>query len=576
MIHFLKNKPGLSICITSLIFLFLLKLPLNLSVVCANENQGFAFTWGQNLLLWQQLAPGRGPLFVFLYAIVLKLFGFNTWAIIAIHFLETIISVLIAIALYLIVSSILKSTIFGGLSVLFWVELVSTPIGASTLPIEIQSHHNLNEENLCVFFSLYSILCLALSNFFNDKKYKTKDRIYSFLAGVLATCSFMSKSSGAILFIALFFWFSQLFFFNNEHFKHLKNRIIFCCFGILLGLILLNIIFYLFHGDLIQAWKDYFLIGMYRSTHLASFKSLFGSFLSFMTRSTYSISNFILFSIALLLFFYGLLNRAFITNKGDVNYLFWTLISIWGLGNICVIIAPGEYQPYYYYLIWPQLAIVFSIGLQRIVPFLSSLSKKMTVCMIFLICLFFFHRLVISAPAHFKLVEELINVSIFNQLQSFQDPVLPYDRQGVNRPGFLQLADGVNALLPNKDGTLYIFNFDRKMTPSAFTPLTYIYAKRYPPTTVDASLLAIPNIIGSKLKVLKQELISKPPEVLIVSKNIFLEPWQAKYLPDFLEWFSIFVSNNYKFETTFSYQELINVNEITDYFVYRKLNTLSH
>ena len=153
-----KNHVGLLLCVSSLFIYFLLQLPLILSVECANENQGFAFTFGQGLLLWHKLPPGRGLLFVLPYAIILKIFGYNTWAILAVHFLETIVLISIGILIYLIVNRTLKNSFYSALAVLLWVIMVSSPIGGSDLKIEIRSHYNLQDECLSVLFSFIGSL----------------------------------------------------------------------------------------------------------------------------------------------------------------------------------------------------------------------------------------------------------------------------------------------------------------------------------------------------------------------------------------------------------------------------------
>ena len=154
--------------------------------------------------------------------------------------------------------------------------------------------------------------------------------------------------------------------------------------------------------------------------------------------------------------------------------------------------------------------------------------------------------------------------------QSFQDPVLPYNSELVEREGLLKAADAVNVLIPNKRETLYIFNFASRGV-TGFTPLTYIYAKRYSPTTVDSALLQVPTIIESKLKILKRDLINRPPNILIISKDIYLEPWQIKYMEPFLNWFKNFlINNNYKIVKVFNLSHADGNKETFN--VYKKSN----
>ena len=63
-----KNILGIILCLASFLIYFLLKLPLDLSVVCTNENQGFAFIFGQHFLNHLIVSPGRGLFYVAFYA----------------------------------------------------------------------------------------------------------------------------------------------------------------------------------------------------------------------------------------------------------------------------------------------------------------------------------------------------------------------------------------------------------------------------------------------------------------------------------------------------------------------------
>lgn len=570
MNNFIKNNTGLLICIGFLLILFLLNIPINLSVVCANENQGFAFTFGEGLLRWKELACGRGILFVSLFASILKIFGFNTYSIIAVHILETIILLLIGVLIYLIVSKSTKNNFLGGLSTALWVIMISTPIGTSGLQVEILSHYNLNEENLCVLFSLSSLLCMVVSNFFNPDKgtlISRKEKLFSFLAGVFTVCSLMSKANGAILLIATVLWFLLLFAFRKQEFKFLSTKILYYFSGAIFSLSLFNIVLYILSGDLVHVWKDYFLLGNYTNEHLTSVKLLLSMVLKFMTRYTNSISNFVLFFFGLLLFILGILKWMF-QKEGKNNLTnFWLLIGIWGLGNVCVIIAPGGYQPYYYHLIWPSLSIVFVIGLHELFLFLR-VQKAIIFFVSLLVIAFFSHRICLSASAHYHIAREHSTLSVFNQPQSFQDPVLPYNPKLNYRPYQLILADGINVHLPDKNNTFYILAFsDFGLT--AINPLTYIYSKRASPTTVDFSLLAVPTIIEMKLKVLKRDLFNRKPDVLIISTNIPLRPWQVQYLSPFLAWVQELIKSSYHFETSFN---LAVTNDKTEtFFVYRKI-----
>ena len=524
--NLIKKESGLIICIFSLLIYVLLRFPLNNSVVCANENQGFAFTFGNTFLEWGELAPGRGLLFVALYALVIKLFGFNTYSIIAIHVLETVFVLTVGMLLYLVTQNIVKNSFLSGLATLFWILMISTPVGYSNLVVELRSHYNFNEENLCLLFSLFSIYCL-----------QKKHQWFFFFAGVLAICSLMSKANGAVVSIATILWFIQLKFFQKNIFAKLKKNIIYYFFGVLLSLVLFNIIIYLFNPNLIAFWKDYFLLGVYKTNHLASLNSFFHGIFNFMTRHTNSTNNFVLFSLALILFIYGIAKL----NTTKNTYLIWSLVGLWGLGNACVIIIPGTYQPYYYHLIWPSIALVFVFGINE----LFQSNKKIFAflgAIIFLII--FTHRIFTSIPAHISLTKELNQVSISSQPQSFQDPVLPYDIETYKREGHLKSADAINIFIPKKKDTFYIFNFNKQGV-SGFSPLSYIYAKRSSPTSVDCNLLKIKNIAETKLTTLRKDLTNRPPHALVLSKDMIFTDWQKELFKPFLSWFNNFIQDNY-------------------------------
>ncbi len=371
----------------------------------------------------------------------------------------------------------------------------------------------------------------------------------------------MVKTNGAILLIATVLWFFCLSAFQKTDFKVLSTRILYYFSGVVISLLIFYAILYSYNHDLISLWRDYYFAGSYTQEHLKSIKTLLKSFFMFMTRYTNSVSNFILFFITIILFICGVVKSLFKNQSKVIS--FWLLMSLWGFGNICVIIIPGEYQPYYYYLIWPSIAIVFVLGLYE----LSNRKIILAFASLF-ISIFFLCRIYISIPSHYYLIRALTALSIFNQPQSFQDPVLHYKANLSFRPRIFQLADAVNSLLPDKSSTFYILDFSNKGL-IAFTPLSYIYAKRYAPTTVDAGLLGVPNIIETKLKDLKRDLARRKPDIFIVSKSISLQPWQVRYLPSFLEWVNNLIKEEYRLETFFNL--VMPDNQSETFLIYRKI-----
>lgn len=567
----LKNRIGFILCLSSLIIYCLVKLPLNLSVVCPNHNEGFSLAYGQHFLLSHKLTPGRGPLFVFIYALILQIFGFNTWTIIALHYLQTIVVITIGILLYFILKRALKSDLSGGLATLLWIILISAPIGGSELMVEINSHYALEPEYFCVLFSLLSVLCLLFGDFFKTEKKITKktEIIFSFLAGLLAVLAFMIKATGAVLLIATALWFISVYLFNEKIIRISKILLYFS--GLISGLLLFSAVFYISNGELISSWKDYFLIGSYTREHLSSLQSIVISIFKFMTRFTSSTSNFIIFLITFLFFVWGLIKGILLGKQITSASLLWSFISIWGIGNVCGIIMPGMYQPYYYHLIWPVIAIIFVLGFHQIFSYLKKLNNKPIIILTSLILLaFFIYRVALTIPAYSKLGEKFMSVSVFNQPQSFQDPVLDYDTSLTNRHGSLQVADLINTLTPDKKSTIYIFNFSGSDL-SGLTPLTYIYAKRYPPTSIDCNLLKVDAILTNKLQILKEDLIRNHPEILILSGNSYLHPEEVKTMMPFIEWFGSYISDNYRVERTFNITQAVNEMKAENFIIYRKL-----
>ena len=563
-----KRNSGRALLLFSLFFYVLLKLPSDLAIICPGENEGLSFIYGQNFLLHKDLVIGRGLLFVLAYTFILKIFGFNTYSIIAVHFMQTIIIILSGIAIYLMVKRVVKEELYSGLAVLLWILMLMTPVGASGIITESRSHYALEPEVFCVFFSLYSILCLSLGNYFDTShksKPNAKEKLFLFLAGVLAVCSFMFKASGAVLLIATFFWFLFFLFFRRESFNILTENMTFYLCGALVSLIFFDFILYLLTGDLTKWWRNYFLIGSYNHDYLNSPLLFLKSVYHFMTRYTSSVNNFLLFFLGITFFLAGACRCFFSRNNMSPFLFFWGFISIWGIGNTVAVITPGSYQPYYYHLVWPCLAIVVVLGLQFLLGKIN-VSFIRAVVISALLILFAF-RVFTVCPAYCKNLRVLLYFNVFNQPQSFEDPVLPYNPATSKRFILLRLADMINQLLPDKDDTFYIFNFSPNGFTS-FTPLSYIYAKRYPPTTIDCGLLRVPTIVKDKLIILQQNLSDRPPELLVISEDNYFIKWQMRTFKSFLNWFEKFISTNYKYETKLTYK---SPKRQETFLVYRKI-----
>lgn len=558
---FNNQHIGITICVCSMLLLFILQIPLNLSVVSPNDNQGFAFVWGQNLLKWGELAPGRGLIFVSLYSLIVKLFGFGVWAIIATHFISTTVLFLIGLIIFLIIRNLTNNYILAGFATAFWTISVISPIGGSSTVIEILSNFNLSEELLCTIFTVFSIYFLLLAGFFNEQALSSfHKKMFSVLAGMFAICSLMIKVNGAIVFISTVLW--LLITIKN---RNIKTQKIYYISGVIFSVLFFSVILLkIGNSSFANLLKDYFFIGQYSDSPLTSFKFIFRSIRMFLTRESSSLNNTLLFSLSTIIF---IISTLFLFTKHSKNSIFNFLgfVGILGIGNSIAIVMPGSYQPYYYQLIWPSVAISFSLFLYLLTSYFKIKRIFLFGYLCFLMVLLL-HKFYISIPSHCFLTRNLLLLNIYNQPKSFQDPVLAGSHPNTEREVLLQMGDRINNLIPNKSDTLYIFNLSNRI--SCITPLTYIYSKRYPPTTVDSNLLQITNIVESKINRLQSDLIKRNPKIIIVAKELQLFPWQKEIMSYFLEWFTGFIQANYTFETTLSCVHPDN--KIETFIVYRK------
>lgn len=570
---FNKDRIGSLLCIFSLITYSILKLPLDLSVLSPSWNEGFSLGYGSSLLEWNELTPGRGPLLIFIYALIIKIFGFNTFTILALHYIVTILVWVFGFLLFFLVKKITNNSLYGGLATALWIVLISTPLrgDAPSLRFEILAHYALEPDLLCAFFSIISIYFLLLSNFFTEDKEsfnKSLQNSFSFISGLFCSLSIMTKTSGAILFFSVIGWTLLLVIFKRHYLKLILKRLIFFFCGSLFGLIILSSIFYFYYGDIISSWKEYFFIGTYDEEGRKNLSTL-QKILNFMTRDSNSINNFVLHLIAILLFVYGLIKGCLTKNNSQDKklYLFWLLIGIWGLGNICAIIAPGMYQPYYYHLVWPGIAISYALGIREILPLNKKVISLVTMTLIasLIIC-----RLFLISPGYYKIFTTTGTVNIFNQPQSFQDPVLPYNIKSSNRSGELNIADFINNLLPNKESTLYILNFHIS-GPTGLSPLTYIFAKRKPASPIDSSLLRVSTIIDKKIRLLKNDLTKRPPELVVTKSVLSLKKEETKRLSEFIAWLNKFLDEKYTFERKLNYNsDSMKKDQFETYLFYRR------
>lgn len=550
----IQDKLGLFFFIGSLIFFFILKLPFNTFVICSNVNEGYHYLYGQYFLNEGKLGFFGVSLFHLFYAMVLKLFGFGTKSIIVIHIFQTVISILIGVVIYLLTRKVLQSSFYAGLSVLFWVLLQFVPVGGwgqAGMEGEFESVFALEAEYFCVLFSLLSMYFLLMSFMSNSGKAK----LLSVFSGLLATSSMMFKASGTIFLISLLCFALYLFLFQKRLYKLTLFNLFYYFIGFVFSLFLFCLFISYIYTDFFSFWQKYFTIGSYDSSFLKSSSTFLLTLWNFMTRGSYCLSNFFLFLFAFLFFAWALTRNHIIKTSSDLLKLFLPLFSIWSIGNICAIIAPGAYAAYYYNLIWPSIAIVFVIVLKDLFTYVGvTRNVVFKAALTLLISGFFIHRIFLVSDNYYLMLKNLWDLNFLSQPESFQDPVRFVTNTTYNpkRPNFLVVADLINSQLPNKEDTFYIFNLTSKHL--SFTPFIYIYAKRLPPTTAISDYFYYPmHYRKFREDMLIKDFIRKPPKIIILPSKINLIDLGLEHLNSLFNWLNSFLEKNYHLEGVINY-----------------------
>lgn len=555
--EFLKKNVGLVLLVFSLAVYTLIKLPLNLSVVCPTQNEGFYFIYGQNLLNHKELMPSRGIVFIGLYSLVLKIFGFNTSSIIAMNFLQTLIVILIGILIFLIVKEVTQNSTVSSLGTTLWLILISTPLGKDSY-YELRSHYAFEAEYLCVLFGLLSVF-LLLKN--------TKSKIPAILSGIFAIFPVMSKASGFIFPFSLVLFFLTAFIFKSKTFILLKDKFIFWFLGTLLSFTIFQLMIYSLTSDWLLFWKINFLVGSYsKKLNIFDLNFIMNNYIH--TGGSENYNNLVLFIIFLVVFILAIF-ITFKSNLSENNSLtFWLIFLFLIPGSLAAILAPGVYEPYYYHFLWAPASLTTIVGLYDLSRYKNKIFK---ICCLFLVAVLLVVlsvRIAAFVPVHLKLIKTVTERSIFNQPQSFQDPVKPYDSLTTQRSIELQIADRINSLLPNKDGTLYILNFPKGL--SAISPNTYIYAKRCSATSILSDFLLREAVMDYKINALKNDLLKRPPNIFIISKEVSFSNTQKEYLLPFIVWLKSFLEAHYKPKTiipTYVYDD----NKTEEFVVYKRV-----
>lgn len=521
-----SNKLGFLILVISLVFYFLMELPFLLSVRCGNVNEGYYFGYGHHFLegshLYSEIYAARGPLFIMLYALVLKIFGINGWAIIGVHCIHFLAVTLIGIAIFITSKQLLKDSLYASLATLFWVLIQLSPIGGWGLKLEYESSFSLEAEYFCVLFSLISLYLLSKQNI-----------ITSLISGSLAACSMLFKGSGAILIIAILCWGIYLFIFQREFYKIAKSHLFYTFTGFFFTLGLALLALYIHNGELSSFFNEYYSLGYYSTETTKSTQFFINTFYVFLVRNIYSLNNLILYLLAIVIFIWGIFK--------EKNPLF-KLICIWGVGNICAVCAPGKYASYYYVLVYPSVAISLIYAVKHLIERVNLFNKTFVrLCLVLFISLFFIFRLSKTIPEYISMAKNEIKFNFIYQPESFQDPVISFNNP--RRPQFLKIADKINSYLPDKKDTFYIFNFI--FGHQDFSPFIYIYAKRLPSSTVYSDWLYVENLTNKSMEMLIRDLMKKPPKILIVPENVLIPKKQSKSLKPFFLVLNLYIKQRY-------------------------------
>ena len=548
----LKRKSYFYVLLFSIVIFFILNLPFNLSVLCSYLNEGYFFVYGNYVLDGDWGKTSRGLLFILIYFLVTKIFGFGIYAIIAVHIIQTIMSILIGLVIYGLVLRLINKPIYAGIASVLWFLFLLTPIGGWGGELEYGAMFSLETEYFCVLFSLVSIYFLVIG--FNSTT--SNKKLFSILSGITAVLSFMFKSSGAVMLLSYFVWFIYLLAFRRKLIQKHLNIFVGLLYGIFLGLLLFSVIVLTFRGGFLEFLKHYFFVGSYSRDFMCSLQGLFDVFIKTMFRDEISfkgLSNFILF----ILMFIGIILGA-IKNTRGIHGAIWLLVGIWSVGSFCSIMAPGEYGSYYYLMIWPSLAIYLAF-LQSYTTDRREGKQVFKVLVTFFIPLIVCLRIYVAMPDYIDVVRKSIRLNLFSQQQSFEDPVVTSGNP--HRINALKIADSINKIIPNKKETIYIYNFAKEQLP--FSPDMYLYIKRIPPTTIVSDKLRHKtNYLRERITKLKSDLSQKPPKVIVIPDRPFIG--NAKQdLKLLLEWTRIFLSKHYYLYSKFSYDfdesQLFNV-----------------
>ena len=552
--YFKVHKLSNILIFVFFVFCLFLHVSMDISVLTHSQNEGVYFVAGQGLINSHSMLPGRGIFFTPIYSLLIQICGFNTYALIASHLLQTFIVCFIACLIFLILQKIIPDNFFPLFGVFIWLYLVTVPFGDYLL-FEIQAHKAFEAELLCVLFSLMSIFFITLA-----------PSQFSYLfTGIISVIPLMAKANGIFFLFSLIVWFVLCIFKSKEKKSQVKFFSWFIL-GVSISLIALHVVLLIVTHDLIAYWRDNFSAGYYKFTN--DVQADFNLF-SKIFRRQFSSKDIFIGTFFCTYSLYGLRKSVQLWEGKSLFWDLWLLFGIWGLGSLVAIIIPGKYEPYYYHLAWVPLAFAISFSWYRIANWLKRTGKVSMVyilnCVIILVLL---SRLIICSNTYSIILNSAYKNSIFNQPESFQNYVTKSNEPNHYRDSELTFADGINSLLPLNNDTVYVFNFPSPGF-SAFTPNIYIYAKRYPPTYVLPEHLMYRHLLPRYIKKLKSDLEKNPPALFVLTNKPYFQSWQVADINPFLKWLLEFLNEKYKPVITFkSIHE--EEKKVEEFLIYRR------
>lgn len=542
-----------------LLVYFILKFPFLLSVKCSSSNEGFYFIFGYHFFLdFFQRFTGNF-VFIFIYALIVNIFGFNSYSILFAHMLQFLTFYLVSILIFIVLRILNINFKFSILGVLICALMIFFPIGGWGEILEFNALNALEAEYFVSLFSLISIILFIKSLKHNDKK-------VIFFSSLFAVLSMFCKANGAIIYITYMVWLITEFIFNQEQFFEKKNILLSFFLLLFTKLLLISTFLILVSGSLNSFLENYFLVGSYSVNFASSTQNLFTFLYKFLIRNTYSfkgLCNLFIFLFSYISIVITVMDYFFSKGRNE-NTKFWFLLSVWTIGNSFAVLAPGEYGAYYYLILFPGICIFFAKFTHDLFK-IKLIEKLSTVKYLFILIVFIFIciRLIFTVPPYIKNYSETLNSMCFFQKQSFDDN--PSFTNNIYRSSELKLSDLINSFSKDKLDTIFVFNFVEKHY--SLSPPIYVYIKRPPPTTILADHLQYKNILEKRIKFIKSDFNKNPPTILVLPENVYFPLSGLPAFDELTNWFREFILNKYRLVGTIKYSPIEEIRD--NYLIYR-------